>query len=61
MRVGVPMKKLVRFLFVFLNGPFNVGSEKAGREGGFSGKMCNLMKKGSNGKLLMYRQLANNN
>ena len=42
--------------FVLLNGAFKVGN----REGGFTGNMSNLLKKGSNGKMLMYRQLAHN-
>jgi ketosteroid isomerase-like protein len=42
--------------FVFLNGAFKVGN----RKGGFTGNMSNLLKKESNGKLLMYRQLAHN-
>lgn len=47
--------------FVFLNCAFNVGSDRSGQTGGFTGNMSNLMKRGKDGKLLMYRQLAHNN
>ena len=46
--------------FVFLSGHFKVGFANAGSKGFFEGNMSNLMKRGNNGKLLMYRQLAHN-
>ena len=46
--------------FVFLSGHFKVGFANAGNKGSFEGNMSNLMKRGKNGKLLMYRQLAHN-
>lgn len=46
--------------FVFLNGHFKVGWDNANGKGFFEGNMSNLMKRGRDGKLLMYRQLAHN-
>lgn len=46
--------------FVFLNGHFRVGWDKPDNKGSFEGYMSNLMKRGPDGKLLMYRQLAHN-
>ena len=47
--------------FVFLSGDFKVGWDNASRgKGFFEGNMSNLMKRGKDGKLLMYRQLAHN-
>jgi ketosteroid isomerase-like protein len=46
--------------FVLLSGHFEVGFGKGGNKGSFEGNMSNLMKRGKDGKLLMYRQLAHN-
>jgi len=46
--------------FVFLSGHFKVGFDNGSTKGSFEGNMSNLMKRGNNGKLLMYRQLAHN-
>jgi len=46
--------------FVFLSGHFKVGFANASNKGFFEGNMSNLMKRGKDGKLLMYRQLAHN-
>jgi ketosteroid isomerase-like protein len=46
--------------FVFLNGHFKVSFDNGINKGSFEGNMSNLMKRGKNGKLLMYRQLAHN-
>jgi ketosteroid isomerase-like protein len=46
--------------FVFLNGHFKGGWGDPASGGTFEGNMSNLMKRNAKGKLLMYRQLANN-
>jgi len=46
--------------FVFISGHFKVGWDNARNKGDFEGDMSNLMKRGADGKLLMYRQLAHN-
>lgn len=46
--------------FVFLNGHFKGGWGDEVNGGKFEGNMSNLMKRDEHGKLLMYRQLANN-
>jgi ketosteroid isomerase-like protein len=46
--------------FVFLSGHFKVGFGNGDNKGSFEGHMSNLMKRGQDGKLLMYRQLAHN-
>jgi ketosteroid isomerase-like protein len=46
--------------FVFLSGHFEVAFGKGAHKGSFEGNMSNLMKRGKDGKLLMYRQLAHN-
>lgn len=46
--------------FVFIDGHFKGGWGDPVTGGKFEGNMSNLMKRDKNGKLLMYRQLANN-
>ena len=46
--------------FVFLIGHFQVGWDNAQSKGNFEGSMSNLMKRGTDGKLLIYCQLAHN-
>ncbi len=46
--------------FVFVNGHFKGSWGKSMKGGTFEGNMSNLMKRNEQGKLLMYRQLANN-
>ncbi len=46
--------------YVFLNGHFKVGWDNAQTKGDFQGNMSNLMKRDTDGKLKMYRQLAHN-
>ena len=46
--------------FIFINGHFKGGWGDPINGGTFEGNMSNLMKRNENGKLLMYRQLANN-
>jgi ketosteroid isomerase-like protein len=46
--------------FVFLSGHFKVSFDNGTDKGTFEGNMSNLMKRGKDGKLLLYRQLAHN-
>jgi hypothetical protein len=46
--------------YVFLSGHFKVSFDNGTTKGNFEGNMSNLMKRGKDGKLLMYRQLAHN-
>jgi hypothetical protein len=46
--------------FVFINGHFKGGWGDQSTGGHFEGNVSNLMQREKNGKLLMYRQLANN-
>jgi ketosteroid isomerase-like protein len=46
--------------FVFLSGHFKVAFDDGTNKGSFEGNMSDLMKRGKDGRLLMYRQLAHN-
>ncbi|HEY2727093.1 MAG TPA: hypothetical protein VGI61_07975 [Parafilimonas sp.] len=46
--------------FVLLSGHFKVAFNNGTSKGNFEGNMLNLMKRGKDGRLLMYRQLAHN-
>jgi ketosteroid isomerase-like protein len=46
--------------YVFINGHFKGGWGDLSNGGKFEGNMTNLMKRDENGKLVMYRQLINN-